>query len=88
LKVLVEVDVNRTKKYTSVKPNFIVNQDVPVSFDEHLFFSFSDLLPDQCQQLSISIRVYNKGLVKNEVIGTFQCDLQSVYYAPDHALEH
>ena len=57
-----------------------------VTYDEHLFFEFQKLEPDQIEQALIKIEVENKGFFKSDLIGQFELSLNRVYNMKDHCL--
>ena len=37
---------------------------------------------------TISIKVMNKGMFRDEMIGTYEFDMTTVYFKPKHAIQH
>ena len=42
--MIIEVDVNNQKQYSNPKSDVATNQDVPIVWDEHMFFELKNLV--------------------------------------------
>ena len=55
---------------------------------EHLYFELKNLDPEEATGTMITLRLLNKGWVKNEVIGIFEFSMSSIYFSEGHKIEH
>ena len=44
MNLIIEVDVNNQKQYSNPKSDVATNQDVPIVWDEHMFFELKNLV--------------------------------------------
>ena len=44
--------------------------------------------PQAAKNVNIAIRVFNRGWIKNELVGLAQYDLSSIYFQENHKVEH
>ena len=54
LSLIIEVEVNGEKQYTTAKDDVLVNSDSPTMWNEHLFFEMKNLVS---QLLAVSNRL-------------------------------
>jgi hypothetical protein len=59
-----------------------------VIWDEHLFIEPKAVTPKGAEDAKISIKLMDKGMFKDKLIGLFDLDLTFVYLKPDHVLLH
>ena len=75
--VLVEVD--KKKKYTGYKKKVI-----SCIFNEVLTFNLEKKTKVELDTIAIKISVYDKGLVRDTLLGIYELDLTSIYFAYQH----
>ena len=44
--------------------------------------------PEDAKGISVTVKVQNKGFLKNEIIGLFQFEMSQVYFSEEHKIEH
>lgn len=59
-----------------------------IIWDEHLFLEPKQVSPKDAEDAKIEIRLMDKGMFKDALIGQFDLDLTFVYLKPDHVLLH
>ncbi|TMW65611.1 hypothetical protein Poli38472_008253 [Pythium oligandrum] len=78
----VRVEILGTKKKTSTK-----YETLGCVFDEILFFHFNNIGRNELKQAAIKLSVYDREkLLRDNLIGSYQLDVLSVYFRPHHEL--
>jgi hypothetical protein len=57
-------------------------------FREHLFFEPRNVHKTTIEAETISIKVKNKGWLKDELIGSYDFDLTKIYAEEGHSMQH
>lgn len=57
-----------------------------ISWREHLFFEPRGVHSSQIELDTISFKVKNKGIFKDELIGMYEFDITKIYFEKGHAL--
>ena len=69
------------------KSTMIHKDSLNVLFDERITYNFENLDPKKLIQGKISIEVYDSNMIRsNKLIGSFEFDLQTIYYCEHHEL--
>jgi hypothetical protein len=76
------------KKYTGSKDDVACESSTNVSWREHLFFEPRQVHASEIELDTISIRVKNKGIFKDELIGMYEFDITKVYFEKQHAIQN
>ena len=83
---MVGIECFNIKKYTHAKSDYYgINKLV---YNEHLFIEKSNVEKKEAKDAKIIIKLYDKGLLRNVVLGTFEFDLSYIYFMKDHLLLH
>lgn len=76
------IEVMEQKKSTAIHKD-----SLNVLFDERITYNFENLDPKKLAQGKISIEVYDSNMIRsNQLIGSFEFDLQTIYYSEHHEL--
>ena len=59
-----------------------------VSWREHIFIEARDVDKADAEAAKISVKLMDKGLLKNELIGEFNFDMSYIYFMKDHVMLH
>lgn len=59
-----------------------------VAWNEHIFFEPRQQKIRDMENAKISLRVLDKGLLKDTVIGLYEFDLSHIYFKDKHVMEH
>jgi hypothetical protein len=73
-------------KYSASKDGVACKSQAAVSWREHLFFEPRGVHSSAIEAETISIKVMNKGIFRDEMIGVYEFDVTSVYFKDKHAL--
>ena len=49
---------------------------------------FSNKEPNELEKAKVSLKMLDKGIFKDEMLGYYEFDLSYIYLQPDHALMH
>jgi hypothetical protein len=88
LSPIINVSTCGITKYTAAKDGVACKSQAPVSWREHLFFEPRGIHSSAIEGETISIKVMNKGMFRDEMIGTYDFDVTTVYFKDKHALQH
>ena len=83
---LIEVSCMNMKKFSSNKDG-IDNMQV-INWNEHIFMEFNNKEPNELEKAKVSLKMLDKGIFKDEIIGYYEFDLNYIYLQPNHALLH
>ena len=83
---MVEICCLGQKKYGSAKKN--ITQLSEVSWMEHIFMEPKNVEKQDAEDAQIVIRVLDKGIFKDELIGQFEFNLSYIYFKKDHIMQH
>lgn len=83
---MIELNVGKQKKYTSEKKN--VRQTSVISFAEHVFVDLQQQSKKDLEKLKFTLRLCEKSVLKNALIGQFDFDFAVVYSMKEHAIKH
>ena len=84
------VDLCGRKEYSEVKNKVQTEQDQQsVSWYEHLFIDLKNLESDEVKEAQIAIKLHDKGLFRDQMVGCFDLDVAKIYSMNDqHALHN
>jgi hypothetical protein len=83
---LIEVSTCGITKYTSAKENVACMSSKNESWREHLFFEPRSVHSSKIEIDTITIKVKNKGLLKDQLIGMYEFDMARVYSEKKHTI--
>lgn len=81
---IIQVRCFNKKLYTKCMDD--VGSNASVSWNEHMFFEPKDLTEHDLQNNKIQIKMMNKRLIKDSIIGTYDIDLSYIYFKEKHAI--
>ena len=58
------------------------------NWKEHMFFEPRNIHSSKIEMETITIKVMNKGIFRDEMIGTYEFDMTTVYFKEKHAIQH
>lgn len=76
-KPVVQISCLGEKKYTSALTD-IGNMDI-ASWDEHIFFEPKNKETDELEQGKLEVRLFDKGFLKDRVLGIYEFDMTYLY---------
>jgi hypothetical protein len=76
------------KKCSAAKDDVPCRTATIIPWREHLFFEPRNMHKSVIESQVISIRVKNKGFLKDQLIGTYDFDLTKIYGMEKHAVQH
>jgi hypothetical protein len=85
---LIEVSTCGITKYTASKTDVACGSAANISWREHLFFEPRNMHSSKIELDTISIKVKNKGIFKDELIGMYEFDMTKVYFEKGHAIQN
>lgn len=92
---MIEVTTCGITNYSSTKNDVAcmtgdseAKSEVTISWREHMFFEPRNIHSSQIEQNTISIKVKNKGWLKEQLVGMYEFDVTKVYAAPKHAIQN
>lgn len=59
-----------------------------VVYNEHVFIECKKLDREQAERGKISLKVMDKGLFKDALVGQFEFDFSFIYFKKDHLMLH
>ena len=83
---MIQLECLGQKTFSSAKDD--VGGIGEIIWDEHLFLEPKQVSPKDAEDAKIEIRLMDKGMFKDALIGQFDLDLTFVYLKPDHVLLH
>lgn len=75
-------------KYTASKSDVPLGTQTDQIWKEHLFFEPRGVHSSAIEVETISLKVMNKGLFRDEMIGRYDFDITQIYFAAKHAVQH
>ena len=75
-------------KYQFTKEKDDIGVNNTVSWNEHIFFEPKDLSQAEIEDGKIEIKVQDKRLFKDALIGIYSFDIPEIYFAEKHAIFH
>lgn len=85
---IVEATVLGKSKATECKDDIPCNSNTTVWYREHLYFEFRNQYSSDIQNAIISLKIKNKGIMRDELIGLYDIDITKVYFKDRHTIEH
>ena len=85
---LITVETCGEKKYTAAKDGIACGSTATSHWKEHLFFEPRNVHSSKIEMETISIKVMNKGMFRDEMIGCYEFDMTTVYFKENHAIQH
>ena len=76
------------KKYTASKDDVPCGSAAMSQWKEHMFFEPRNIHASKIEMETITIKVMNKGIFRDELIGTYEFDMTAIYFKEKHALQH
>ena len=83
---LIVVECLGQKQYTSAKEN--ISGVGEVVWNEHLFLEPKQVEKESAESAKILIKLMDKGLFKDKLIGEFEFDLSFIYFKKEHTMFH
>lgn len=83
---MVVVEVLGQKTYSSAKSG--VGAIGETVYNEHLFIEPRGVDKPDAESAKIMIKVVDKGMFKDKLIGQFELDMSYIYFMKDHLLKH
>jgi hypothetical protein len=83
---LIEISCLNLKQYSTVKEK--IGGIGETVWNEHLFLEPMNVEKLSADEAKISLKILDKGLLKNTQIGQFEFDMSFIYFKKDHALLH
>lgn len=74
--------------YTTAKSDVSCGSQTNVHWREHLFFEPRNVHSSKIELDTIAIRVKNKGMFKDQLIGTYEFDITKVYFQEKHTIQN
>jgi hypothetical protein len=85
---MVEVTTCGIKCYSSAKSDVACGSEASINWREHMFFEPRNIHSSKIELDTISIRVKNKGFLKDQLIGMYEFDMTKVYAEKTHAIQN
>lgn len=83
---MIQVTCCDIKKYSASKSNVPTGTDTPNDWSEHMFFEPRNQIKQEIEEATISIRVLNKGLFRDDLVGCYDFDITFVYFKDKHTI--
>ena len=83
---IIETTCFKQRQYTSSKRNISAISEVV--YGEHLFLEQRNVEKKDAEEAKITIRLMDKGYLKDSLIGLFEFDLSFIYFRKNHVLMH
>mgnify|MGYP002630424958 CR=1 FL=1 len=84
-----QIDTCSQIKYSEVHKGCTLNNSKGQYFGEHFFIEAKKMSKDDISESNVTIKLLNKGLFRDKVIGIFDIDIANIYSMNDkHVLEH
>jgi hypothetical protein len=80
------VDCCGETKYGSAKSDVPEASSNPQIWRDHIFFEPRGMHSSAIETETISIKVMNKGFIRDEMIGRYDFDITSVYFKENHCI--
>ena len=83
---MLEVTCLGKKEFSSAKDD--IGGVGEIIWQEHIFLEPMGIEKKQAEEGKIKLRLLDKGIFKNALIGEFEFDVTQIYFKKDHALLH
>lgn len=83
---LITVETCGEKKFTAAKDGIACGSTAASHWKEHLFFEPRNIHASKIEMETITIKVMNKGIFRDEMIGTYDFDMTAVYFKEKHCI--
>ena len=83
---MIQIDCLGEKTYSSAKDD--IGGLGEVVWSEHLFLEPKNVEKKDAEEGKISLKLMDKGFMRNSLIGVFEFDLSYIYFMKDHLLLH
>lgn len=83
---MLEVTSLGQKQFSSAKDD--IGGTSEITYGEHIFLEAPNVDKKAAEEGKIKLRLLDKGLFKNSMIGEFDFDVSAIYFKQDHALLH
>lgn len=84
--VIMEINCDSQKEYTEMKEG--VTSESVVNWAEHVFIELRGKSIQDVEGTKISLKLCEKSMFKNAVIGMYEFDFSYIYFMKDHTLKH
>lgn len=81
---IIQAECFGKKKWTSVKND--IGSNASVSWNEHIFFEPKNLTSEDILNQKLKIKILDKRMLKNAIIGNYEIDLSFIYFKDDHVI--
>lgn len=85
---MIQISCCGIEKYSASKSDVPTGTDIPLDWSEHMFFEPRNQRKEDIEVATISIRVLNKGLFRDDLIGSYDFDITFVYFKDKHTIQH
>lgn len=85
---LITVETCGEKKYTSSKDGVACGSTAMSNWKEHMFFEPRNVHSSKIETETISIKVMNKGIFRDELVGMYEFDLTQIFFKEKHTIQH
>ena len=85
---LLRLNSGSSKNQFSKSIDCPVQSDAKQNWGEHFFFEKIGMTSDQIQQEVLEIRIMDKGMLRDTVVGIFDIDISQVYFKDKHAIQN
>jgi hypothetical protein len=76
------------QEYSKHKANTATKNENGTYWGEHLFFEPKHMSKDDMQAATVDIRLVDKGLFRDRLVGDFEIDVAQIYSMDKHALQN
>ena len=81
-----QIETFGKKQFSSTKDD--VDQLGETTWDEHIFIEQTNVKARDAESNKVTIKLMDKGLFKDAMIGMFDLDLSSIYLKENHSIEN
>ena len=85
---MVSVETCGEKRYSASKDGIACGSAALVNWKEHMFYEPRNVHASKIEMETITIKVMNKGIFRDEMIGTYEFDMTTVYFKEKHTIQH
>lgn len=83
---IVQINCLEERKFTTAMDD--INNTGVAIWNEHIFFEPKNKEKEELEQGKITIKLLDKGFIKDALIGYYEFDLSYIYQMADHSLMH
>ena len=83
---MLEVTCLGQQQFSSAKDD--IGSSSEITYSEHIFLEARNTDKEDAEEAKIKLKLLDKGLFKNAMIGEFDFDVSEIYFKDNHALLH